>query len=109
LQTHAHIFHLHRLAARSDTAKPEDWDQLRQLITEYDSRFLPALNSCGNISGRELAICMLIRLRFIPSEIALLTGLSSQQITNMRTRLLQRLFGQKGSTRDFDARIRQLT
>jgi tetratricopeptide (TPR) repeat protein len=109
LLTHAHIFHLHRLAARSDTAKPEDWDRLRQLITEYDGHFLPALNACGNINARELAICMLIRLRFIPSEIALLTGLSSQQVTNVRTRLQQRLFGQKGSTRDFDTRIRQLT
>ena len=39
---------------------------------------------------------------FLPSEIAILTCSSPQAITNMRVRLLQKLFNRTGGARDFD-------
>ena len=47
-------------------------------------------------------------MRFQPSEIAVLVGASPQTVTNSRTRLLGKIFGEKGGARDFDRRIRQM-
>jgi putative tetratricopeptide repeat-containing domain protein len=51
---------------------------------------------------------MLIRLRFIPSELSALLGISPQSVTNMRQRLLQKLFHEKGGAKDFDEKIRAI-
>lgn len=60
------------------------------------------------LSVRDIRICMLIKLRFIPTEIAALIGESPQTITNRRARLLGKVFGEKGGAKDFDARIQKL-
>ena len=44
---------------------------------------------------------------FQPSEIAILVASSPQSITNLRVRLLQKLFNETGGAKDFDQRICQ--
>ena len=69
--------------------------------------FLAKLNP-HELNAKEMHLCMLIKLRFIPSEMAILTNSSPQTVTNMRVRLLEKIFCEKGGARDLDRRIREL-
>lgn len=102
------VIHLHSLAARGKEATSTDWHELRQILHHLHPAFFTKLLSKGNINTKEMNICMLIRLRFIPSEISVLTDSSPQSITNMRVRLLSKIFHQTGGARQFDELIRSL-
>lgn len=97
---------LHRIAARGKEAEGYDWKELHALIHQQSPEFLARLNASTSLSPLETNVCLLIRLRFTPSEIALLMGISPQRVTNMRTSLLLKIFGEKGGARDFDSRLR---
>ena len=102
------VTRLHRLADRGQAATSDDWAQLQQLLRQKAPDFLARLNAAAPLTPKEQNVCLLIRLRFIPSELAVLTGTSPQTITNMRVRLLQKLFHAKGGARDFDARMQEM-
>ena len=102
------VTRLHRLADRGQAATSDDWAQLQQLLRQQAPDFLARLNAAASLTPKEQNVCLLIRLRFIPSELAVLTGTSPQTITNMRVRLLQKLFHAKGGARDFDARMQEM-
>ncbi len=104
--TTVHFFH--RMANGGKVPDKGQWKELYELIQRVLPDFLPSVNRNGLLSERDMRICMLIKLRFVPTEIATLIGLSPQSVTNSRTRLLQTIFGVKGGAREFDARIRQL-
>ena len=72
------------------------------------AEFYEALTKADSkLSERELLLCVLTRLRFIPSEIVTALGISSQGISNMRSRLNRRMFHDKG-TRSFNGNIYRL-
>ena len=87
-----------------------DWKSMLDMI----SRELPSFQAllCDNqlnLRQEEMNICMLIRLRFKPKEISNLTGLSSQNVTNIRKRLLYKIYGdESGGSKDFDQRIMKI-
>ena len=97
---------LHRMAVKGKEAENEDWKALHALVQQQSPEFLARLNGATSLSPLETNVCLLIRLRFTPSEIATLTGISPQRVTNMRTSLLLKIFGEKGGARDFDSRLR---
>ena len=101
------VISLHRIASKGQTANEVNWYQLNQLISERDKNLAISLNNL-KLSEREEHVIMLIRLRFIPSEISVLMDISAQSVTNMRQRLMLKIFGDKGGARDFDRRIREL-
>lgn len=102
------VYALHRLASVGRTAEKQDWDALHRLTNSYDGRLNTLFAWHTNLSPNEINVTILTRLRFIPTEIAVLTGMSSQSVTNMRARLLQKIFGMKGGAKEFDDRIRNL-
>ena len=102
------VMRLHHMAARSHKASDEDWAGLYPLVTAHLPELMARLNATDSLSFRETNVCLLIRLRFIPSEIAILTDTSPQAITNMRVRMLFKIFGERGGARDFDNRIKDI-
>lgn len=104
----ASVIALHRMASRGQTGHAESWQALQTLIRERDPRFWMALKRLPELSERELHACLLIRLRFLPTEIGALFAVTPQAVTNLRVRLLQKLFGVQGGAKDFDERIRKL-
>ena len=102
------VYALHRLASVGRTAEKQDWDALHQLTNSYDGRLNTLFAEHTKLSPNEINITILTRLRFIPTEIAVLTGMSSQSVTNTRARLLQKIFGVKGGAKEFDDRIRNI-
>lgn len=102
------VYALHRLASVGRTAEKHDWDALHQLTNSYDGRLNTLFAEHTKLSPNEINVTILTRLRFIPTEIAVLTGMSSQSVTNTRARLLQKIFGVKGGAKEFDDRIRNI-
>ncbi len=102
------VISLHRLASRGQCANEVNWQQLTQLISERDKNMAILLSNNPELSDREQHVVMLIRLRFIPSEISVLMDVSAQNVTNMRQRLMQKMFSENGGARDFDHRIHEL-
>ena len=83
----------------------EDWHALYPLVEEY----WPKLAECRkDISDVEYQICILTKLGLRASDIAHLTHNSSSNITNIRTRLLAKLFDMEGGAKDFDMQIKSL-
>lgn len=96
---------LHKTVNLGQVAKDEDISVLAQCCYSLNPALLALLKP---LSTKEQAVCLLIRQHFQPSEIAILVASSPQSITNLRVRLLQKLFNETGGAKDFDQRICQI-
>lgn len=87
-------------------ASQADFAELRSLINEEIPEFYTTLNTSRyTLSTIEYDVSMLLRVHFSPMDIHKLTGLSPSYVSNMRSRLLLRVFGVNGSPADYDKRV----
>ena len=97
---------LHKFASRGLQPTDKHWEELNQFIdTIWPAFKSQLLNLSANLTLKEMLICLLSKLRFLPSEISILLGISPQRLTNMRAALNQKLFNQSGA-KSFDERIK---
>jgi hypothetical protein len=94
-----------RLQKSASCGRKADDDDITSLMQVSFSLSPTLLSLLKPLTAKEQTICLMIRLHLQPSEIAVLTGSSPQSITNMRVRLLQKLFNENGGAKDFDQRI----
>ena len=80
----------------------DDWAQLVQLIDGIYTGFTEKLYSLYKLSPQDYYVSLLIKARLQPKEIALLTAHSKESIASTRSRLYQKVFGKKGSSRQWD-------
>ena len=101
---------LHQYAASGKEL--DDDSEIRQLLSFVHSHFpafLEEIDRRGiNLKQSQRLVCVLVNLCFLPSEICILLNMSSSSLSNMRKRLLQRLFDEEGNASVFDDRIRSL-
>ena len=103
------IIHMHKLAAGGKQAGSQELTSVRQLCNTVYPDFIGKLSSlCPQLNLKQTTLCVLIRLRFIPSEIASLMGSSEQTLSNMRARLHEKLFRIQGTAKNFNERIMEL-
>jgi len=82
-----------------------EWEKLKKLVEQQLPNFTNFIsNSDKKLTDREYLVAILIKLHFIPSELSLLFGVGSQQITNIRSKINSKLFGQSGA-KSLDANI----
>ena len=87
-------------------ASQADFAELRNLINEEIPHFYTILNTPHyTLSEIEYDVSMLLRVRFSPMDIHKLTGMSPSYVSNMRSRLLLRIYGIDGTPADYDTRI----
>ena len=87
-------------------ASQADFAELRNLLNEELPHFYTTLNTPHyTLSEIEYDVSMLLRVRFSPMDIHKLTGMSPGYVSNMRSRLLLRVYGVDGSPADYDKRI----
>ena len=87
-------------------ASQADFAELRSLLNEELHHFYTTLNTPHyTLSEIEYDVSMLLRVRFSPMDIHKLTGMSPGYVSNMRSRLLSRVYGVDGSPADYDKRI----
>lgn len=90
--------HLHSISSRGQKATESELYSLMQIAQRVFPLFYAKVTDASfGLSEKEVAISTLIRFRFISSEIAVLTGLSPQRITNIKSTINKKLFGKQGA------------
>ena len=100
--------HLKKLANSNPPQYPtfDDWDKLRALVEHEIPAFRKVLKVDElSLTELEYDICLMIRVHLLPIEISKLKQCSPSHISNIRKRLLLRIFGIEGGSEDFDDEI----
>lgn len=105
----AAVERLRELIVAGGHPSDEEWKELSKVFEEYDNGFSKWLaDQSGKLNRREMRLCMLSRLHFQPSEAAVLLVTTRQNVTNMRSRMMPKVFGEEGSAADFGLRIAEI-
>lgn len=100
---------LHRKASIGMRADSADCRELMKTTKQYVPDFIAALlKHDPKLDDNSLLFCVLIKFRFLSSELAILFDKSSQSVTNKKVRLLKRIFHIDGGAKQFDAKIHQM-
>ena len=93
---------------RTGLPATDNWAELFKVMDNHFPSFTLQIKSCRSIGKNEYQVCVLTKLEFRVSDIAYLTNNSSNSITNLRSRMMVKLFGEEGGAKDFDAKIASL-
>jgi len=88
--------------------RPATQDQMKEvkkLINEQIPVFYDTLNSTTTLRPIEYEVCLLVRCHFKPSSIGKLLGLDEAYVSNVRRRILHKVYGIEGNPKDLDERI----
>ena len=80
----------------------QDWIQLAELVNSIYTGFTEKLYNLYRMSDQDYHVSLLIKVRIQPKDIALLTAHSKESVASTRSRLYTKVFGQKGSSKDWD-------
>ena len=80
----------------------QDWTELSELVNSVYTGFAEKLYSLYRMSEQDYHVSLLIKVRIQPKDIALLTAHSKESVASTRSRLYQKVFGEKGSSKDWD-------
>ena len=104
------IVNLKAKGRKGQVATERELHELRRAVNIYLPEFSESLQSIDyHLQPRDICICMLLKLKFAPSEISSLLHISSQALSNNRKRLLKRMFGIDGSSSLFDEKIQEIS
>lgn len=99
---------LHKLAQKGAMPSDGEWEALHQFMFDNISDFCIKINGDGlGLTDKEKIVCILTKLRFIPTEIAVLLDTTKQNVTNIRGSINRKIFHANG-TKTFDANIRKM-
>lgn len=99
---------LRKRIANGERLRKEDWDAIETHLNGVYPRFTSTLLSLYNMSQVEYHVCLLLKLNATPSEIASVLCKDNSSISSTRSRLYQKIFGRKGSSKDWDEFILSL-
>lgn len=99
---------LHRRILSGHNLPADDWNELDQRLKTVYPGFSSKLRSLHRLSETEYRVCLLIKLRISPNEMAVLLNRSQSAISTIRSRLFQKVFGRKGGAKDWDSFILSL-
>ena len=80
----------------------QDWTELTELVNGIYTGFTEKLYSLYRMSEQDYHVSLLIKVRIQPKDIALLTAHSKESVATTRSRLYSKVFGAKGSSKDWD-------
>ncbi len=89
-------------------ASREQIRQIANLLNEQIPSFYNELNASVVLRPIEYEVCMLIRCHFKPSSVGKLLGLDEAYVSNVRRRILHKIYGIEGYPRDLDERIMKI-
>lgn len=88
--------------------KPQDWRDMEDRLRAVSPDFIRHLSALCHMSVTEWRVCLLIKLRFTPTEIAGTLAKEPSSISSIRSRLYKKIFDKPGSSKDWDAFIMSL-
>ncbi|MCR4852292.1 MAG: hypothetical protein K5893_01715 [Prevotella sp.] len=80
----------------------DDWAELTQLVDSIYTGFTDKLYSLYRLTPQEYYVSLLTKVHVQPKDIATLTAHSKESIATTRSRLYHKVFGKKGSSKDWD-------
>jgi hypothetical protein len=80
----------------------EDWNEIEEHLRPVYPGFSNRLYGLCRMSELEYHVCLLIKLRIAPSEMASVLSKDTSTISTVRSRLYRKVFGKKGSSKDWD-------
>ena len=80
----------------------QDWTELTEVVNGIYTGFTERLYSLYRMSEQDYHVSLLIKVRIQPKDIALLTAHSKESVASTRSRLYSKVFGIKGSSKDWD-------
>lgn len=80
----------------------QDWARLAELVDSVYTGFTEKLYSLYRMTEQEYRVSLLIKVRVLPKDIARLTAHSKESVASTRSRLYAKVFGHKGSSKDWD-------
>lgn len=90
------------LLAQGRSMNDHDFVELNQVVNSVYTNFTERLYSLCKLSNHEFRVCLLVKVRVQPKDIATLTAHSKEGIATTRSRLYQKVFGKKGSSKEWD-------
>ena len=82
--------------------KEADWQEIEGNVRKVYPGFISQLRGLYAMSELEYQVCLLIKLRIAPSDIAAVLARDVSTISTVRSRLYKKVFGQKGGSREWD-------
>ena len=100
------VIQMHRHAAKCTSPSDVEWNNLMTFTQTMLPNFWNTINDVDyDLTDKEKIVAILVKLRFLPSEITVLLNLSSQRVSNMRSFINKKMFRQSGSkSLDFNLR-----
>ena len=95
----------HSLQQRISTGqqlKEQAWTEIEEQLKSVYPGFCSQLRSLYAMSELEYQVCLLIKLRISPTEIATVLSRDVSTISTVRSRLFYKVFGRKGGAKDWD-------
>ena len=88
----------------------DEWRAMQAYLMQANPAFIPELYArYTTIKENEVDLCILVRLGFEVYEISALTGMTSTNVSVMRRRLLNKIFGlEGGGAKEFDRLINEM-
>lgn len=73
----------------------------------HNPNFVNLISDKDNITEKEFLVCSFVMYDFAPSEIVCMLDISSQILSNMRSRLNMKIFKIEGGAKDFDRNLKK--
>jgi len=102
------VTRFYKILSENSNPTTEDWENLDNYINLQFPGFKSVLYKLTKLSEIEYQVCLLLKSKFTPHEIASIINRSRFTMTSIRTRLYFKMFKEKGSTHNFDDFIRSL-
>lgn len=99
---------LHKQVAEGKSLKAEDYSEMERQIKPVYPNFTHRLYELCKMSPTEFHVCLLIKLRFSPSEMAQVLYKDITTISSIRNRLYKKVFNTKGGAKEWDEFILSL-
>lgn len=93
---------LQRRITHGQTMKEEEWRQVERHLKAIYPGFTTQLRSLYPVSELEYHVCLLIKLRIAPKDIANILSRDVSTISTVRSRLYKKVYGKKGGAKEWD-------
>jgi regulator of replication initiation timing len=94
--------HLQQCLNSGRSLNHSEWTELAELVNSIYTGFTEKLYSLYRMTEQDYHVSLLIKVRVQPKDIALLTAHSKESVASTRSRLYSKVFGKKGSSKDWD-------
>ena len=102
------VLQMHKHATKCTQPSDEEWNKLRNMAETAIPNFCRMIETQHiGLTDMEKLAALLVKLRFLPSELAVILDLSPQSVTNLRSSINMKMFNQHG-TKSLNFNIRSI-